>query len=301
MVRDVRLRIAKEVLTELIQRPSYGRYLTHKLFSRLGLVEPNARMAGIGMRADALRTQLERFEAGNSNCASEGSTHSARVRDKLFKVSPYRGFDPENYAEDLQGWGSDDPVLVEAIQLLRPTRICEVGSWKGRSAINMAKVVKSLHLNAEIVCVDTWLGSPEHWLDTAPGYYDSLVIRNGLPQLYYTFLTNVVRHGVADIVTPFPTTSENAAVVFADWDVRFDLIYIDAAHEYEPARRDIETYFELLRDDGLLIGDDYIDWPGVTRAADTFAAERQLRLIGKPGKFIIPKGVKFSGIYLKNP
>ena len=68
-----------------------------------------------------------------------------------------------------------------------------------------------------------------------------------MPQLYYTFLANVIRSGVADVITPFPTTSENAAVTFNQLGIKFDLIYIDAAHEYEPAKRDISLYYDLTR------------------------------------------------------
>ncbi len=212
--------------------------------------------------------------------------------------SPYDDFDPRKYPVDFQGWGSDAPLLGESIQLVRPQRICEVGSWKGRSAINMANAAKALGLHTEIVCVDTWLGSPEHWLRQEPEWYSSLAIRHGMPQLYYTFLANVVRAGVSDVITPFPNTSEGAAAVFSALGIRFELAYVDAAHEYEPAKRDIALYYDLLAEEGLLIGDDYLHWPGVTQAADDFAQERRLPLIGARGKFVIPKGRRYADIKL---
>jgi predicted O-methyltransferase YrrM len=223
---------------------------------------------------------------------------TTRIRDILFEKSPYEGFDPLHYSKDMQGWGSDVPALVQAIQIVRPSRICEVGSWKGRSAINMARAIKSLDLPTEIVCVDTWLGSPEHWLKQEEFWYESLRIMNGMPHLYYTFLANVARSGVADVITPFPMTSENAARVFAKLKAKFDIVYIDAAHEYEAVKRDINAYYDLIEDDGLLIGDDYLVWEGVTRAADDFASERDLHLAGVHGKFIIPKGQKYAEIVL---
>jgi predicted O-methyltransferase YrrM len=220
------------------------------------------------------------------------------IRDRLYERSPYDDFDPRKYPVDFQGWGSDAPLLGESIQLVRPQRICEVGSWKGRSAINMANAAKALGLHTEIVCVDTWLGSPEHWLRQEPEWYSSLAIRHGMPQLYYTFLANVVRAGVSDVITPFPNTSEGAAAVFSALDIRFELAYVDAAHEYEPAKRDIALYYDLLAEEGLLIGDDYLHWPGVTQAADDFAQERRLPLIGARGKFVIPKGRRYADIKL---
>jgi SAM-dependent methyltransferase len=223
----------------------------------------------------------------------------ARVWDLLFDVSPYEGFDPAPYPDDMQGWGSDHPVLTEAIRALKPASVVEVGSWKGRSAINMALAAKEARLATEIVCVDTWLGSPEHWDRHAhPDWYQSLHMRNGWPLLYYVFLANVVRHGVADVITPFPNTSDNAAAMFRQHGIRFDLAYIDAAHEYESASRDFETYYDLLNPGGLLIGDDYAWWEGVTRAADDFARRRKLHLAGEPGKFVVAKDNQPPGIDL---
>lgn len=222
------------------------------------------------------------------------------LRDRIFEVSPYEDFDPTPYPEDLQGWGSDDPLLTEAVRVLRPALICEVGSWKGRSAINMARAAKEHGINTEILCVDTWLGSSEHWLyKNSPDFFASLQIRNGMPQLYFTFLANVVRAGMSDLITPFPTTSETAASILTSLGIKFDLIYIDAAHEYESVKRDISLYLDLLSDDGLLIGDDYIVWEGVTRAANDIANARNLPLIGRNGKFLIPKGSVRIGIDLQ--
>ena len=308
------LRRALGILTAIARRPGYRQYLWHKLLSRLGYSKLDGRSLRLPDRIAVPMTQsvagsAHTFGAGaecpksvsDGSCRQDGSAREQRgvkgkVRDQLFEKSPYEEFDLESHPDDLQGWGSDHPVLVQAIQLLRPTRVCEVGSWKGRSAIRMARAAKALHLDTEIVCVDTWLGSPEHWLKENREWYASLRILNGMPHLYYTFLANVVRAGVTDVITPFPTTSENAAEVFAKLGVRFDLIYIDAAHEYEPAKRDIATYYDLLANEGVLIGDDYLDWPEVTQAADEFVAERGLRSVGLQGKIIIPKGEKYANI-----
>lgn len=43
--------------------------------------------------------------------------------------------------------------LTEFISTLRPNNIIEVGSWKGRSAIEMAKLIQSW---GKIYAVDTW-------------------------------------------------------------------------------------------------------------------------------------------------
>jgi predicted O-methyltransferase YrrM len=213
-----------------------------------------------------------------------------KIRDILYGASPYDGFDRSPYPIDMQGWGSDHPILTRAIEVVRPTRMVEVGSWKGRSAINMAKKIKQLGLDCELVCVDTWLGAPEHWLKLHPDLYESLKIAHGHPQLYYTFLSNVVANEVQDIITPFPQTSENAAKVFYGMGAKFDIVYVDAAHESGPVKRDLELYWNLLSEDGILIGDDYLIWTGVTDAANAFAREKELHLVAENGKFLLCKG-----------
>ena len=58
--------------------------------------------------------------------------------------------------------------------------------------------------------------------------------------------------------------------------------------------RDLQTYWKILADTGVLLGDDYIGWPGVTRAANQFALEMKLPIFGKLGKFVITKGKALS-------
>jgi hypothetical protein len=45
----------------------------------------------------------------------------------------------------------------------------------------------------------------------------------------------------------------------------------------------------LLKDDGVLFGDDYIAWAEVTRAVNDFANERHLSIAGEQGKFLLSK------------
>ncbi|WP_174301849.1 class I SAM-dependent methyltransferase [Caulobacter sp. S45] len=208
----------------------------------------------------------------------------------LHETSPYEAWDSDQYPADLQGWGSDHPVLRNAIEAIRPKIIVEVGTWKGASAIHMAALTKALGLDTVIICVDTWLGSPEHYLGRGEGWRESLLLRHGYPHLYFTFLSNVIRHDHVDCIVPLPSTSENAAYILKEKGIKPDLVYIDAAHEEEPAYRDIKAYWELLSPDGVLIGDDYLSWEGVTRAAQRFAVEVQRPIVGTWGKFAISRG-----------
>ncbi len=93
-------------------------------------------------------------------------------------------------------------------------------------------------------------------------------------------------------IIPLANTSENAAAILSELGIRPNLVYIDAAHEEEPVYRDLRMYWNLLASDGVLLGDDYIFWEGVTKAANRFAAEVQCPIAGKSGKFVISRNPK---------
>lgn len=210
------------------------------------------------------------------------------IRTKLFgNHDVFKDFKFNQANVDMQGWASDHPILPWAVETIKPQLIIEVGTWKGRSAINMAKKIEALGINSEILCIDTWLGSPEHWYQDQ--WRDSLRLNNGRPDLYDTFLNNVVSNNCQKYITPFPITSEAAYFVLEKLGITSDLIYIDAGHEYESVSRDIEMYWSLLSDAGLMILDDYIGYPGVTRAVNEFALKMGLYPIGEDGKAILSK------------
>ena len=57
----------------------------------------------------------------------------------------------------------ESQALVNLVEVLKPLKVLEFGSWQGRSALSFMAEMKRLSLDGEITCVDTWLGSPEHW------------------------------------------------------------------------------------------------------------------------------------------
>jgi len=181
--------------------------------------------------------------------------------------------------------------FLELIRYKQPKRILEVGTWMGASAIHMAKCAKAVGLrDFNVLCVDTWLGSPEHW---RPDFQhpvwgrQRLKLKNGRPSFYQEFLENVVTSGNHDAIVPFSQTSENAYQIFKMLGLQFDMIYVDAAHDEASALRDLENYHELLAPDGILFGDDYPLWEGVRVAVHKFADAKNLDVYGKSETFIL--------------
>jgi hypothetical protein len=215
------------------------------------------------------------------------------IRTIFHKDDPYVGFDFSAKPADTQGWGAGHKIFDVVIGAIRPKLIIEVGSWKGKSALHMAALCQSLELQVEIVCVDTWLGSPGLYIRPNDEYLASLSPRNGYPTIYYTFLGNVMRAGMQDVITPVPLPSNHAAEILKHYKVTADLVYIDAAHDYQSVLADLRNYWDLLGPSGALIGDDYVTAPGVTQAALEFAAEVKKPLYGGLGKFVISRDSDF--------
>ena len=176
---------------------------------------------------------------------------------------------------DLQGWRSGHPYLAEAVDQVRPAVVVEVGTWKGASALHMARTMAERAIPGTVIAVDTWLGAVDHWADE--GLFAELATEHGFPSLYRTFLANVLREGLAERVVPLPLDSVNAAALMRLRGVTADVIHLDAGHEEASVAADLRAWWPLLRPGGLFIADDYDRlggrFPGVTRAVDQFCAE----------------------------
>ena len=205
----------------------------------------------------------------------------------LHPVSPYDGFDASAHPYDPQGWNGDSPLFGRLVDELRPTLAIEVGSWKGQSAIHLAGRMAALRGAAQLLCIDTWLGSFDWWLEPRRSPRRDMGLKHGYPTLYYQFLANVVQAGLDHVIVPFPATSTIAARLLMARGVLADLIYIDASHEENDVYLDLVYFWQTLRPGGAMFGDDYRAdfYPGVVRAVTAFADEQGLRHEVVDGQF----------------
>lgn len=184
----------------------------------------------------------------------------------LLNQNIYEGITPSGKNE-IPGWNSYHSIFKNLIQEVKPKIIIEVGTWLGASAINMAKISKSLGLETKIFCVDTWLGAQEFWTWGKDTPDRDLKLKNGYPQVYFDFLSNVVQHEVQDRIIPVPCTSSIGRIVLEHYGIKADLAYIDGSHEYLDVKVDIANYLTILNSDGVIFGDD-LNWPGVNQAVN---------------------------------
>lgn len=190
----------------------------------------------------------------------------------------YEGIDPNSYEKILYGWNDENKIFDRLVEEIRPKYILEIGSWLGSSAIHMGNAVKRVGLDTKIVCVDTWLGSRDFIGKKFPGDRSKLVC-NGMPNAYRYFLANIKREDLQDVVIPLPQTSSNALRFLSEEGIKFDMIYVDGSNQYEDIISDIDLSWNVLANEGVIFGDDYLNfsYPQINAAVNSFVYKNRIR------------------------
>jgi len=168
----------------------------------------------------------------------------------------------------IDGWMNDAELLWLARQASCHGMILEIGSWKGRSTRAFAD-----HTPGLVYAVDMWESSPAGWMDPAT-YTKAILQKRPEDYIFQIFCDNLRSHIESGKVHPIRKSSIEAAEECILW---FDLIFIDAAHDYESVARDITIWSGKLLPGGLLCGHDYSEhWPDVMKAVDDAIPHRKV-------------------------
>jgi hypothetical protein len=146
----------------------------------------------------------------------------------------------------------------------------EVGCKEGRTTGHVLKNVP----DSCVIAIDPWCAMPDQRGVVGGETYEEW----DFAAIEKQFWENVGTDHQDMRVNMKRHTSEHCARVMSEWkDVdgkpfRADLVFIDAAHDYENVKLDIQRWWPLVRDGGMLVGHDFNHkWPGVERAvADSF-------------------------------
>jgi predicted O-methyltransferase YrrM len=163
----------------------------------------------------------------------------------------------KHFFENIDGWSSlhDQGTLINIILDRLKTdslKFAEIGVYKGRSTAIFNVELINRKINYEYHAIDHFLGSDEH--DKNIDYY-SIAMSNLV----------LIRDRIQIIKNDSVSQSKKYPNNF------FDIIYIDASHDYESVKTDILSWFPKLKTGGIICGDDYITgWPGVVRAVNEF-------------------------------
>ena len=175
----------------------------------------------------------------------------------------------DHFYDKIEGWFSEDDKRSydRAVYKYNSGDIfVEVGSFKGRSSVAMAVNIINSEKDIKFYCVDTWLGSIEH--QYGQGSADKDVIDNNLKNI---FDKNI--EPVKNTIVPIQKSSVIAANDFEDGSLSF--VFIDASHDYNDVKKDLEAWYPKLKKGGTLAGHDWA-WPDVSRAVLEFADNKRL-------------------------
>lgn len=170
------------------------------------------------------------------------------------------------HMEQYNDWTGEFREIMEEAW---PSVIVELGSWYGFSAIAMANIAEELGLGTTIICIDSWLGSIEHW---HPKNRHQLMIKDGYPTIYRQFMSNVKHAGHSKTIMPIPMGTLSGLRWLKQNGVEPGMIYVDASHSQWDVRADLEHAYQIMGANSVLCGDDYY-WPSVKIAVDGFAED----------------------------
>ncbi len=145
---------------------------------------------------------------------------------------------------DIPGWLTDEEGEALYDLAKRCTGkgvIVEIGSWKGKSTTCLGLGSRA-GKNVRIFAVD--------------------------PHADYRFgefKENIDRAGIADLVTPIQSLSQEAA---PDFDEPIELLFIDGSHEYEDVREDFEKWVPKVVEGGFVAVHDTTLWEGPKRVVE---------------------------------
>lgn len=157
---------------------------------------------------------------------------------------------------DVEGWmteGQARRLAAAAAHVPSGGRIVEIGSFRGRSTIVLASSISD---GVEVVAIDPHAGN-----DRGPQEIEGFAAEAA--DDHSAFLHNLDRAGVADRVRHLRRFSDEAHEAV---DGLFDVLYVDGAHRYGPARRDIRDWGARVSDGGTMLIHDSFSSVGVTFA-----------------------------------
>ena len=174
----------------------------------------------------------------------------------------------------VEGWLTDAQarrLWDHAGALEPPARIVEIGSYRGRSAIVMALAAKP---GVAITAIDPHAGN-----DRGPREIEGFA--EEAERDHRAFRENLARAGVTDTVEHLRLHSAEA---LGHLRGEAELVYVDGAHRYRPARDDLAGFGARLRPGGALLVHDAFSSVGVTLAIfSVLLAGSRFRYLGRTG------------------
>jgi predicted O-methyltransferase YrrM len=191
--------------------------------------------------------------------------------NKVFPEELERG--PIRLENFLGHWGN---VSIEElckicliVSWLKPKRILEIGTYNGMTTLQMA-------LNAPPTCTTYTLDlTAEQAANIRLSRIDELVATQFKKRFQTTTGSYFANRKDVNIVQLW---GDSGAFDYSMIETPIDLIFIDAAHDYESKKKDNEAAFKILSPKGVILWHNYSDvcCPEVTKCLGELAREKKI-------------------------
>lgn len=164
----------------------------------------------------------------------------------------------EHFYKDVDGFSSEAEqgdllnTILSQIDVSHKIRIAEIGVYKGRGTAIWNVELINRNIDYEYFAIDHFMGSSEHQRDGQIDYY------------------GITKNNLKSISSKIKIIKNDSISESKKYDDEFfDIVYIDASHEYEYVKDDIIAWLPKVKIGGILSGDDYcVGWPQVVKAVD---------------------------------
>jgi len=163
----------------------------------------------------------------------------------------------EHYYEKVHGWFGHPKFYAEMVKKFpQNSHFVEVGSWQGKSAVYMGVEIINSGKKIKFDCVDSWKNKNDNF---------------DYEEAFTKFLVNI--EPIKNIINYHRLSSEEASKLYDNETL--DFVFIDAAHDYENVKNDINLWYPKVKIGGVISGHDYHPgWSGVVRAVDEFFIDK---------------------------
>jgi|GEM_PF-2620668 len=145
-------------------------------------------------------------------------------------------------------------VISNLVKKLNPKKIFEIGTFQGRTTLNMALNTSE---NAKIITLDL----PNSELSSTKMDIEEGEIRYVQKEVSgERFIGHSVEAKIQQVY------GDSATFSFSEYSNAVDLAFIDGSHAYEYVMNDSQKALEMMRAGGLIIWHDYTNWQGVWSA-----------------------------------
>lgn len=163
---------------------------------------------------------------------------------------------------EIPGWFSYKNIYDSAVSAAKNNAVfVEIGSWMGKSTNYLVDKIKESKKDIQLTIVDTWKGSSDESAH-------NIVVDSFGGDLFYEFIDNTIISKNYDSFNIIKDTSETASKQFPNNSV--DYIMIDGGHDYNSVTNDLNNWFHKVKPGGVITGDDYNVFGGVTDAVNDF-------------------------------